>query len=111
MKKSNKEIRLEKIKLEITKFELVAPGRLRETLMKCGNKSCACRKDKGTWHGPYHLWDRKVGNKLTSKMVSAQQAKKIKNWIKQRKDAEELLAEAVKLSQEIILEKMNAAKK
>jgi len=110
MSKSSKEIKLEKIKTALTRFELLAPGRLRETLMICGNKSCACRKNKKARHGPYRLWDRKVKGKLTSKMISEQHEQEIKEWIEQRKHVEKLLADAIKLSQEIILEKINASK-
>lgn len=106
MKKSSKEIKLEKIKGELLNFELLAPGRLRTTLMKCGNQKCACQKDKNARHGPYHLWDRKVGTKLTSKMVSTILSKKIMLWIKERKKIEDLLGEAIVLSQEIIVEKI-----
>lgn len=102
MKKSSKQIRLDKIKNEISKFDLVAPGRLRTTYMKCGNPACACRKDKNARHGPYHLWDRKVGAKLTSKMVSDDARKKIETWIKERKKIENLVAVAIQISQEII---------
>jgi len=106
MKKSSKENRLEKIKKELCSFELLAPGRLRTTFMKCGNPKCACHQDKDARHGPYHLWDRKVGTKLTSKMVSDATNKKIINWIKERKKIENLLNEVISLSQEIIAEKI-----
>lgn len=105
MKKSSKEIRLEKIKMELNNFDLLAPGRLRETLMKCGNKSCPCHKNKNARHGPYHLWDRKVGKKLTSKMVSETQAKQIQSWINRRKSFEKLVVEIQIISQELILER------
>jgi len=107
MKKSSKQIKLNKIKSELCQFELIAPGRLRTTYMKCGNPACACRKDKNARHGPYHLWDRKVGNKLTSKMVSDDAYKKIEIWIKERKKIESLITEAIKISQEIITENID----
>ena len=106
MKKSSKQIKLDKIKNELCEFDLLAPGRLRTTLMKCGNPKCSCHKDKNARHGPYHLWDRKVGNKLTSKMVSDKTHKKIINWIKERKKLENLIVEAIKISQEIIVEEI-----
>jgi hypothetical protein len=107
MKKSSKQIKLEKIKSEICEYSLLAPGRLRTTYMKCGNPACACRKNKNARHGPYHLWDRKVGTKLTSKMVSDDARKKIENWIKERKKIENLVAKIIKISQEIITETLD----
>jgi len=110
MKKSSKQIRLEKIKSELRTFDLLAPGRLRTTFMKCGNPKCACHKDKSARHGPYHLWDRKVGTKLTSKMVPEDVHKKIESWIRERKRVENLLAEAVKISQEIVADTIEKAR-
>lgn len=111
MKKSTKEIKLEKLKSELSQFEFLAPGRLRKTLMKCGNKTCACQKDPKDRHGPYHLWDRKVKNKLTSKMVTRQQAEEIAKWINQRKKVEKVLEEVIRLSQDLILDRMNSKKR
>jgi hypothetical protein len=104
MKKSRDQIKIDKIKNDICNFNLLAPGRLRTTYMKCGNPTCACHKDKKARHGPYHLWDRKVGTKITSKMVSTDARKKIENWIKERKKNEILVAEVIKISQKIIAE-------
>lgn len=104
MKKSSKQIQIEKIKQEILNMDMLAPGRLRTTFMKCGNSGCACHKDETAKHGPYHLWDRKVGKKLTSKMVSNEDFKNIKKWIEERKKSEILFSKIVKLSQEIITE-------
>lgn len=110
MKKSSKQIRIDKIKKEISDFNLLAPGRLRTTFMKCGNPACACHKNVNARHGPYHLWDRKVGTKLTSKMVSDDVRRKIENWIKERKKVEGLIAEIIKLSQEVIAEDIDKSR-
>lgn len=110
MKKSSKQIRLDKIKTELCQFDLLAPGRMRTTLMKCGNPKCACRRDKKARHGPYHLWDRKVGKKLTSKMVPDAVKKQIESWIKERKKIENLITEALTISQEIIAENIEKAR-
>lgn len=110
MKTSSKKTKLDKIRDELCKFTLLAPGRLRTTYMKCGNPACACRKEKNARHGPYHLWDRKVGTKLTSKMVPEVGRKKIENWIKERKKIENLVAEAIEISQEIIADEIEMAR-
>ena len=110
MKQSSKQIRIDKLKMEISNFNLLAPGRLRTTFMKCGNPACACHKNENARHGPYHLWDRKVGTKLTSKMVSGDVRKKVENWIKARKKVEGLVAEIIKISQEIIAEDIDKSR-
>ena len=97
--KNNHRLRLAEIKKSICTFDLILPGTLRTLYMKCGKPGCACQKNKKDRHGPYHLWDRKVGKKLSSKMLSKSQLKKISKGIESRKKIEELLAEAIVISQ------------
>lgn len=108
--KKNPKIRLSEIKKCLGNFDLVLPGTLRTLFMKCGKLGCACQKDNKARHGPYHLWDRKVGAKLSSKMLSKSQLKKISSGIEARKKIETLLAEAIVLSQEIAARKIEEDK-
>lgn len=101
MRKINKEKMLELLKIKIGDFDLAVPGRLREVYSKCGKKYCACQKDKNARHGPYILWDRKVNEKLTSKMVSKKLADQIKKWIDNRKKLEEMVQEILNISQSL----------
>ncbi len=100
--KTNQDKKIESLKTKIADFDLVAPGSLRTIYSKCGRDYCACQTDKKSRHGPYILWDRKVGGKLSSKMVSKEMAVQIKKWIENRNKLEKQVQEILVISQSII---------
>ena len=108
--KKDPEKRLVEIKRSLGDFDLALPGTLRTLFMKCGKTGCACQTDAKARHGPYHLWDRKVGRKLSSKMVSKNDLKKIQAGIEERKKLEAMIAEVINLSQEIATAKIDQRK-
>ncbi len=111
MKKANKKlIRLNKIKLLLSKFEFALPGTIRTLYMKCGKAGCPCQKDDNARHGPYNLWDRKVDKKLSSKMIPSTDLKKMRIWIEERRKLEKLVEEALSLSQEIVNDMIEKSK-
>ncbi len=114
MKKINKNpdtTKLNKIKNELGNFDLVLPGTIRQLYMKCGKSGCACQTNAGARHGPYFLWDRKVGKKLTSKMIPAKIVPLLKKGIQNRKELEKLVQEAVEISQEMAVNIVEDEKK
>lgn len=111
MNKKSDEIKLNKIKTEFGNFDLVLPGTIRQLYMKCGKSGCACQTNAEAKHGPYFLWDRKVGKKLTSKMIPAKTVPFLKKGIENRKMLEKLVQEAVKISQEMAVNIVEDAKK
>lgn len=112
MKKQKKdsEKKLEEVKRVLGDFDLVLPGTVRKLFMRCGKSGCACHTDKKARHGPYHLWDRKIGKKLSSKMLSKNDLGDVKKGIEARKKLEALVAEAIRLSQEIATKKIDEKK-
>ncbi len=100
--KTNQEKKIELLKTKIGDFDLAVPGTLRTIYSKCGRDYCACQTDKKARHGPYILWDRKVGGKLSSKMISKQMAEQIKKWIVNRSKLEKQVQEILILSQSIV---------
>ena len=80
------------------------PGTIRNLYMKCGKSGCVCQTDATARHGPYYLWDRKVGKKLTSKMIPTKVVPVLKKGIESRKLLEKLVHEAIKIGQEIAVE-------
>ena len=110
-KATTKELKFKKIKNELDKLGFTAPGTIRMTYLKCGKPSCACWKDKNSQHGPYHFWDRKVDGKLSSKSINKEMVPILKEWIKNRKIAEELLSKMIVLGQEIALDFFEKDKK
>ena len=100
--KINQDKKIELLKTKIVDFDLIVPGSLRTIYSKCGRDYCACRTDKKARHGPYILWDRKVGGKLSSKMVSKEIAVQIKKWIENRNKLEKQIQEILIISQAIV---------
>ena len=100
--KISQDKKIELLKTKIIDFDLVVPGSLRTIYSKCGRDYCACRTDKKARHGPYILWDRKVGGKLSSKMVSKEIAVQIKKWIENRNKLEKQIQEILIISQAIV---------
>jgi len=101
MKSSNskEQVELDTIKTGLADFDLAIPGTLRRIFLKCGKSACACQKDKAARHGPYFLWDRKVGKKLTSISVDVDEIPRIKRWITNRKNLEKQISKVLALSQ------------
>lgn len=99
--KNNKENKLVKIKVELSKFDLAIPGTIRTISLKCGKSSCACWTKKSARHGPYYFWDRKVDGKLSSKSIPEPMVSLLRIWIENRKKAEKSFQEILELSQAI----------
>jgi hypothetical protein len=108
--RQTKEKKLEDLKKQLTKFDLAVPGTIRTTYLKCGKPSCACWKDKNARHGPYYFWDRKVDGNLSSKSITKQMVPLLKKWIENRKGAEKLFFEILKLGQTIAADRVEIEK-
>lgn len=105
------EKKLRKIKDEFGKIDLIVPGTVRTTYLKCGKTSCACWKEKSARHGPYYFWDRKVNGKLSSKSINKDLVPILKAWIKNRKKAEDQLGQMIILGQKIAFDYIENDKK
>ena len=99
----NKKKQYEKLKVDLFKIGIIAPGRLRTTYLRCGKSNCKCQKAKNQSdkHGPYILWDRRIGDKLSSMSLKAFEAKEIEQWIKNRKNFDLIVEKMKILGQEI----------
>jgi len=73
-------------------------GNLVEVYGRCGKKSCCCAADPPRLHGPYLQWTRKVAGKTVSVRVRAQHAKLMKEWIRNSRRLDRLIAQMQKLS-------------
>ena len=113
--KDENEQKLKKLKSLLPDFDLAIPGTIRKVYLKCGKAGCACHKDKSARHGPYQLWDRKVGNRLSSMVIDNKDLPLIKRWIENRKTLEQRILESMQLSQSLavsmIEQNRNARKK
>ena len=73
-------------------------GAVSTAMAKCGQKNCRCRVDPKALHGPYYRWTGKLKGKITTRTISAQEAKECELWIdnyqKLMADLEKMLKES-----------------
>jgi hypothetical protein len=73
-------------------------GNLVEVYGRCGKKGCCCAADPPRLHGPYLQWTRKVSGKTVSVRVRPEHANLIKEWIRNSRRLDRLIAQMQKLS-------------
>ena len=65
---------------QIGDIGLVLRGTIGRYLMRCGSPRCLCATDRLARHGPYYVWTRKVAGKTVTRMLSDEQAKRLRPW-------------------------------
>lgn len=85
--------RYQELKQSILEIGVVIPGTIRKTYLICGKKNCKCAQLERFRHGPYHLWDRRVNGKLSSKVVNLEQLHDFEQWISNRRQLEKFVEE------------------
>jgi hypothetical protein len=76
---------------QIAQIGLVVRGSIGTYRTRCGNPRCPCVTDRSARHGPYHIWTRKVGGKTITRMLSDQQASRLRLWIRNMRRLDALL--------------------
>lgn len=61
-------------------------GSLSERYMKCSKPGCACAEDPDARHGPYFSLTRGVQGSTRSRLVSAEQAQRVRSQIEAGQD-------------------------
>ena len=74
------------------------PGTLLERHNRCGKPNCRCQQDPPTLHGPYYQWTRKVDGKTVTRLLTAEQTQRYRQWFVNAQQARHLLAELETLS-------------
>lgn len=77
------------------------PGTVLERRVRCGKKGCRCRADPPQLHGPYYQWTRKVAGKTETRLLSATQLARYRDWFANAKRIRALTGELEALSLEI----------
>jgi hypothetical protein len=77
------------------------PGTLVERRMRCGKPGCRCASDPTALHGPYFSWTRKVNGKTVTRLLSAAQMERYRDWFANARRIRELAGELEALSLEI----------
>lgn len=76
---------------QIEQIGLVLRGTIGTYRTRCGNPRCRCATDRTARHGPYHIWTRKVGGKTVTRMLSAEQAARLRPWTQNMRQLDRLL--------------------
>ena len=83
--------RIEEIRRQIDSFDLICSGTLLERTKTCGKSNCRCATDPGARHGPYHEWSWREGGRLVHKIVSPDQARRLRQAIDDYRKIQALL--------------------
>src|SRR4030042_1629458 len=76
---------------QIAQIGLVVRGSIGTYRTRCGSPRCPCATDRLARHGPYHIWTRKEGGKTITRMLSDQQARRLRPWIQNMRRLDALL--------------------
>jgi hypothetical protein len=85
--------RIEAIKAEIMRIDVVLPGSVVERLVTCGRTGCACQTNPPTLHGPYLEWTRTEKGKTRSTRITEERAAYCRQWIAAGRSLQELIDE------------------
>ena len=77
------------------------PGSLVERRIRCGKPGCRCAVDPTALHGPYFSWTRKVNGKTVTRLLSAAQVERYREWFANARRIRDLAGELEALSLEI----------
>ena len=95
--------RIEQIRSQIDSIDLVCSGTLLKRTKTCGKPNCRCATNPEARHGPYHEWSWREGGRLVHKIVSPEQAQRLKRSIENYRKIQALLARWERESAAIIL--------
>ena len=77
------------------------PGTLVERRMRCGKSGCRCASDPDALHGPYFSWTRKVDGRTVTRLLTAAQMERYRDWFANARRIRDLTDELEALSLEI----------
>ena len=87
--------RLEKLygglKRSLVEIGFIFPGSIVKRFMPCGKPSCRCATDVSKRHGPYYEWTRKLKGKTVTVRLTAGQALRYEDWIRNRRKLKKIL--------------------
>lgn len=90
--------RYQEIAAQLAKGGFILKGSVVERFLTCGNPGCQCRADPPRLHGPYWQWSTRVEGKTVTRRISREQARCYREWIDNRRRAEQVLEEMHEIS-------------
>ena len=70
--------RIAELRRRIARIDLICSGTVLERTKVCGKPNCRCARDPDAEHGPYYEWKRRENNRLRHRIVSAEEAERIR---------------------------------
>lgn len=70
--------RIAQIRDRIRQVKLICSGTLLERTKVCGKPNCRCASDPSAQHGPYYEWRRREQGRLHHRIVTADEARRIR---------------------------------
>jgi hypothetical protein len=94
--------RYRELKKRLQGLGFAIAGTITERYTVCGKASCRCHADPPQRHGPYYQYSRKVAGKTISRLVTAEQADRYRQWIANRRTLDEITEDIDKLSHQAV---------
>jgi hypothetical protein len=82
----------------LAQADFVLKGSVVQRFLPCGTASCHCHADPPQLHGPYWQWSTRVNGKTVTRMLTADQARRYHEWMKNWKQMEKILEDMHALS-------------
>ena len=101
----------EKTKEEILLIQPFRKGSITKRWMTCGNLRCKCRKEKRNKHGPYYWWTTKEKGKTRAILLPKELLAEARAYIKNYKLLQRKIDRLSKLSERIIMKKVENFRK
>lgn len=80
----------------------VLPGSVLTRYMRCGKANCHCHDESPELHGPYLQWNRMVGARTLTRLLSAEVADHYQEWFDNARQVRLTLSELEALSVTIV---------
>jgi hypothetical protein len=94
------EKRYQKLLARLPDVGFILKGSVVERRVRCGSPGCRCHADPEQLHGPYWQWSTAVAGKTVSRRLTAEQARRYRTWIDNRKRLEAILSQMHEISAE-----------
>ena len=91
----------ERIAADLGSTGFALPGTVLERRIRCGKPGCRCGADPPQLHGPYYQWTRKVHGRTETRLLSAAQMARYRDWFENARRIRALASELEALSLEI----------
>ena len=84
--------RIAAIRTQIARMDHISSGTLHKRTKVCGKPGCRCAQDAAARHGPYYEWSWLEAGRLVHRVISAQQATRLLQAMRNYKQVKRLLA-------------------